>query len=178
MTHEFSLVPALMLGALVSQAISRRLCPLNFYDTILEHDGHHIDHLIPPRDLRSWQHLPVSTIANFRPIVVESLEPTRLALLLKERSLTRFPLVIDGKVIGILTRQDAETACELKRKPEIEPAVFANPTDSIRRVQSHLIESTTGMVLITDGPDGRLLALLTLHDLVRAEQSVADQQQE
>jgi H+/Cl- antiporter ClcA len=39
MTHEFSLVPALMLGAIVSQAISRALTRENFYDALLAQDG-------------------------------------------------------------------------------------------------------------------------------------------
>ena len=40
MTHEFALVPALMIGALVSQTISRRLNRQNFYDALLAQDGH------------------------------------------------------------------------------------------------------------------------------------------
>ncbi len=55
MTHEFSLVPALMLGALVSQAVSRKLNPLSFYDSLLAQDGHNLERVIPPRDLQSWQ---------------------------------------------------------------------------------------------------------------------------
>ena len=65
MTHEFSLVPALMIGALISQAISRRMTRANFYDAILEQDGHKLEKLLPPRDFQSWQKLPVSTIAEF-----------------------------------------------------------------------------------------------------------------
>ncbi len=75
-----------------------------------------------------------------------------------------------------MTREEAETSARSLRLPNLEEAICVNPTDSIRRVQSKLIESTTGMALITDGPDGRLLALVTLHDLLRAEQAVADQQ--
>jgi CIC family chloride channel protein len=70
MTHEFSLVPALMLGALVSQAISRKLSRYSFYEEILVQDGHRLDHVIPPRDLQSWQQLPVSAVATFQPVAV------------------------------------------------------------------------------------------------------------
>ena len=48
MTHEFSLVPALMLGALVSQAIRRRMNRENFYDELLIQDGHRLEHVRPP----------------------------------------------------------------------------------------------------------------------------------
>ncbi len=39
MTHQFAVVPALMIGTLVSQAVARRLGPCDFYDAILEQDG-------------------------------------------------------------------------------------------------------------------------------------------
>ena len=40
MTHQFSLVPALMIAALVSQAVSRKMNRENFYDALLTQDGH------------------------------------------------------------------------------------------------------------------------------------------
>src|SRR5690606_2542557 len=39
MTHEFALLPALMIGTLVSQAISRKLAKENFYEALLHQDG-------------------------------------------------------------------------------------------------------------------------------------------
>ena len=39
MTHEFALVPALMIGALASQMIARRFTRQNFYEQVLVDDG-------------------------------------------------------------------------------------------------------------------------------------------
>jgi CIC family chloride channel protein len=47
-----------MLGALISTAVSRKFCKSNFYEELLEQDGHQLEHVIPPRDLKSWQQLP------------------------------------------------------------------------------------------------------------------------
>jgi CIC family chloride channel protein len=178
MTHEFSLVPALMLGALVSQALSRRLCPHNFYDTILEQDGHHIERLIPPRDLRSWQHLPISTIANFKPVTLDSFESTKIEEILKTTQFRFFPVVREGVSQGVATRAALEASAMTGAPPQTVPAPYVLPTDSVRSVQAKLIESASGIVLVTDVPNGRLLAVVTLHDLLRAELSVADQQGE
>src|SRR5262249_32985108 len=101
MTHQFSLVPALMLGALVSQAISRKFCRLSFYEEILEQDGHKLEHVVPPRDLQSWQQLPVSAIANFQPVVVHDSAPGEMRKLLKSHPYQRFPVVRDGKPQGL-----------------------------------------------------------------------------
>jgi CIC family chloride channel protein len=74
MTHQFALVPPLMLAALVSQAISRRMARHNFYDALLEQDGHAVERFAPPRDLREWQKQPVAHLANPKPVIVPSLE--------------------------------------------------------------------------------------------------------
>ena len=73
MTHQFALVPPLMLAALISQAISLSLARRNFYDALLEQDGHVVERFAPPRDLREWQTQPVSHLANPKPVVVPSL---------------------------------------------------------------------------------------------------------
>ena len=83
MTHQFSLVPALMLGALVSQAISRKLNYNSFYEEILVQDGHRLEHVVPPRDLQTWQQLPVSAIANFQPVIVQDCSAGELQKLLR-----------------------------------------------------------------------------------------------
>ncbi|HEV2320083.1 MAG TPA: chloride channel protein, partial [Verrucomicrobiae bacterium] len=83
MTHQFSLVPVLMIGALISQAIGRRMAPANFYDAILEQDGYKLDKLLPPRDLQSWQKLPVSAIANFQPTALNGTELPEIEKTLK-----------------------------------------------------------------------------------------------
>ena len=175
MTHEFALVPALMLGALVSQAISRKLCALSFYDTILRQDGHEIERLVPPRNLRSWQHLPVSTITNFRPAVLVDLESGSLAEALKKYPFRWFPVVRDSKIVGVLERNEMEQAAFQRRPPRLEPAVQVVSSETIREAQSRLLESCSGIVLVTDGPEGRLLGLVTLHDLLRAELAAGEQ---
>ena len=169
MTHEFSLVPALMIGALVSQGIRRRMNPSNFYDELLEQDGHRIEHVKPPRDLQSWQQLPASAIANFRPVVVGSLETTDLDKLLRAHPYDRFPVVIGGTLRGVLTRTEAEEALSEKRPPILEKPIICQPDHVIRDMQLRLIESDSGMVLLVDETSGNLLGLVTLHDILRRE---------
>ncbi len=173
MTHEFSLVPALMIGALVSETISRSMNRLSFYDSLIEQDGHQIEHVKPPRDLRNWQRLPVSAIANFRPVVVTDLNPAELAWTLKAHPYQRFPMAQNGAPAGILTRKEVECSLAEKRAPKWEPAVTCLPSHNVRELQALLIESTALMVIVVDKPNGKILGLITLHDLLRAEVSVA-----
>jgi len=168
MTHEFSLVPALMLGAIVSQTISRKMNPENFYDALLTQDGHRLEHVRPPRDLLGWQQLPVAAITASVPVVVADLSPNALQQTLKAHPYGRFPVVRDGKLEGILTRPEAEAASAGNRAPRLEPATVCRPDQTIRELQGLLIASSTNFAVLTD-TSGKLLGVLTLHDLLRAQ---------
>jgi len=174
MTHQFSLVPALMIAALVSQAVSRKMNRENFYEALLTQDGHRIEGLRPPRDLRQWQQLPVSAIANFQPVVFASLEPAAMQSILKSHPYGRFPVVKEGKIEGVLTREEAEAALAATRAPKVEAATTCLPNQSISVLQNLLIESTLQMVVLCDQPGGKVLGLVTLHELLRAQVASAE----
>lgn len=173
MTHQFSLVPALMLGALVSQAISRKLNHHSFYEEILVQDGHQLEHVFPPRDLQTWHQLPISAIATFRPIVFHDTSPSELQKILAAHPYQRFPVVQQGTITGILTRKEAQAAFAEKRPPRLELPITCLPQQTIRELQGKLIESTSLIAIILDRPGGQVLGLVTLHDMLRAEVAFA-----
>jgi len=173
MTHEFGLVPALLLGALVSQAISRRMLKHSFYDALLKQEGVNLEQVQPPQDLRSWQQLPVSAIANFQPAIVRSLAPADLGRLLGTSPYARFPVVEGERLVGILAREEAELAVKEGGAPRLLPPVSALPSESVQDLQAKLIESGAGIVVLLDGPGGRVLGIVTLHDLLRAQTTMA-----
>jgi CIC family chloride channel protein len=177
MTHEFALVPALMLGALVSQTISRHLNRHNFYETLLDQDGHRIEHVRPPRDLQSWQQLPVSAITNFQAVVVNDPGPAALRETLKRHPYHRFPVVRDGRLLGILTRAEAQAVVAGNTLPKLEPATTCLREETILALQRLLIESTTQLVIVLDREGGNLVGLVTLHDVLRAESSLGQKNQ-
>jgi CIC family chloride channel protein len=176
MTHQFALVPGLMLAGLISQVIARSLNSTNFYEAVLCQDGHDLDHLIPPRDLRSWQNLPVSALANFKPVVVSDLSAPALSELLERHPYGRFPVVLDGELKGIAIRADIVAAASASGQAlKFEPAITCQPGQSIRESQALLIQSTTGAIAITD-ESNKLLGIVTLHDLLRAQLGVAERE--
>jgi CIC family chloride channel protein len=175
MTHQFALVPGLMLAGLISQVIARSLNHINFYEAVLCQDGHDLDHLIPPRDLRSWQNLPVSALANFKPVVVNDLSTPALSELLERHPYGRFPVVMDGELKGIAVRAEIAAATAAGRPARFEPAVTCRPGQSIRESQALLIQSTTGLLAVTD-ESNKLLGVITLHDLLRTQLDVAERE--
>jgi CIC family chloride channel protein len=170
MTHDFAVVPPLMIAALVSRAIATRLSKHSLYDALLEQDGIGIDQVVPPRDLRAWQDSPVSRIANFRPALSREQTSEGLRALLGSSEYERFPAVDNaGRLLGILTRAEAQAASSEDRLPRLVPAPTCRREDSVRDAQVKLIESRTGMIVLVAGVDERVIGILTLHDLLRAE---------
>ena len=173
MTHEFALVPALMLGALVSQTIGRRMNRENFYDALLAQDGHRLEHVRPPRDLQSWRELSVSAVANFSPRILVDLSPDALRDALTS-PYERFPVLWAGKLKGILTRIEAEAALAGKREPMLANPITCSRNQTIADLQALLIDSGTHMVVVLDREDGKVIGLVTLHDLLRTEATFAE----
>jgi CIC family chloride channel protein len=176
MTHQFALIPGLMLAGLVSQVIARSLNHTNFYEAILLQDGHAMEHIIPPRDLRSWQNLPVSAIANFNPVTVERMDEKELFNLIEQVPYRYFPVVENGKLKGVLARTEIVLARQEKRPFELLPAVTIRPSQTIGECQSALIESIAGMVVLTDGPEGLPVGVLTLHDILRTQTAMSERE--
>lgn len=174
MTHEFSLVPGLMIGALVSQAIRRRMNRHNFYEAVLDQDGHRIEHVRPPRDLQSWQQLPVSAVASFQPVVVEDLSRAALRGVLDKYPYQRFPVVRDGRLAGILTRKGAEVALTGALSLRLEPDVTCYREQTIQDLQQLLLDSTTQFVVVLDHKRGSVVGVVTLHDLLRSQLAAAE----
>jgi CIC family chloride channel protein len=180
MTHEFALVPALLAGALISQATSRALLHHGFYEQALVDDGQILRTVMPPRDLRSWRQYPVSAIANFQPFVLApaDLLPAALAAALEAHPYDRFPVAADvdhGRPPGVLLREEALAAIAAGQTPPVHPALTCLRDETIGHAQALLIESAHGMVLVLDAAEGLVVGLLTLHDLLRAQDALAQQ---
>lgn len=177
MTHEFALVPVLIFGALISQIVSRRMSHENFYEAVLAQDGQHVERLVPPRSLRTWMELPSARIANFSPVIVSNLSPESVNKIMREHSHSRFPVVLDGSLRGVLTRNEALEGLNENRPLVLEAAVTCSPATSMRDVATRIVESPSGFIVLVDQP-GTVIGVITLHDLLRAQMNFASNQQD
>jgi CIC family chloride channel protein len=178
MTHEFALVPALMIGGLISEMISRKLSHESFYETVLAQDGQHVERIVPPRSLRNWMELPSARIANFTPVIYSDTGPDGLAALLKHSSHERVPVVKDGRLAGVITRREGLAASNSTREPALEKAVTCLPTTPVREVADQIVNSPSGLIVLLDKPEGGVIGVITMHDLLRAQMAFARDQQD
>jgi CIC family chloride channel protein len=171
MTHQFELIPGLMIGLVISQAIARRTARLNFYDALLVQDGHELHKIRPPLDLHSWQNLPVSAIANPKPVAVRKLEVKALKELIDRYPYVCFPVLLDGRLEGIVTREEIMRAVLARTLPEIQPAITCFPDQPVREIGDKFIASPVSALIVVDRATGSLIGIITLHDLIRAQAS-------
>ncbi len=175
MTHQFELVPGLMLAILISQGLSHLLTGrLNFYEALLVQDGHELHKVKPPLDLRSWQNLPVSVIANYRPVAVHSLSAEELRKAIEKYPYNNFPIIEDGQVKGILNRDKIKAFLSGRMALEIWPAAFCYEDETIKDVGNRFLESPANILLVRRRDDSRLVGVITLHDLIRAQASAEE----
>ena len=174
MTHQFSMVPALMFCSIVSQAITRLGGRHNFYDALLLQDGHELIRIKPPRDLESWQKLPVSEIARTRPVMLPDLERSTIQRFLDSYPYQRFPVVAGDKVLGIANRQELKSSIAQGSVPRLMTPVLCSPEVSVREVGKMLMESASGLVLVRDLSTGEVIAVVTLHDLLRTQAALSE----
>jgi len=171
MTHQFELIPGLMIGLVISQAIARRTARLNFYDALLVQDGHELHKIRPPLDLHSWQNLPVSAIANPKPVAVRKMEVKALKELIDRYPYVCFPVLLDGRLEGIVTRQEIQRAVLAGTPPEIQPAITCFPDQPVREIGDKFIASPVSALIVLERDSGAVIGIITLHDLIRAQAS-------
>jgi CBS domain-containing protein len=82
--------------------------------------------------------------------------------------------VDDGRLKGIALQAEIAAAPEEQRLLNVEEAVTCRTDQSIRESQAQLIHSPTDTLVITDESESKLLGIMTLHDLVRAQLVVAE----
>lgn len=167
MTHNFAVVPGLMLATLISQAVARSMLKHNFYEAILEQDGVHLEHLMPTRDLRRWKQTPIAVIASFRPVVVDDTGAPALRAMLAEHPYQCFPLQHLGRVTGVVTRRHLEEALARSAPPATAPAKWISPKATVRDAERALLDSPEHFLCLGNSETGELVGVVTLHDLLR-----------
>jgi CIC family chloride channel protein len=172
MTHQFELIPGLLIGLIISQAVARAAGHLNFYDALLVQDGHELHKIRPPLDLAGWQNLPVAAVANPKPIALTSLDPKAMRDLLNLYPYANFPVILENKLRGLLSRREIEESILSGEPPEIHPAGICYPDQTIQAIGNAFIESPVPVLIVTDREDGKVQGIITLHDLIRAQAAV------
>ncbi len=106
----------------------------------------------PPRDIESWQRLPVEEIAHARPILLPDTDSAALHRALDACPYQRFPVGDIAAVQGIVTRGEMEAALAEHRISRLLPAPRCGLDTTVRDAVQLLMESASGVLLVRENP--------------------------
>jgi chloride channel protein, CIC family len=173
MTHQFTFVPLLMIGTLVSQGISRAFCKDNFYSEILKRDGVDLDRHMPVRSWTSLQTRSIASLATFSPVIASTQERSELRALTESHPYNLFPLVQDGVLQGLVARD--EITNDGPGAVRILPAQTAPPETTVLEATKLMVDGSAPILILVPPGQRKPIALVTLHDVLRAQARLAEQ---
>lgn len=176
MTHQFEMVPALMIGVIICEALTRLFGNENFYTSLLLQDGHELVKIHPPRNLQAWQAIPAGHLMGSRVVAFESDTFHDAAAVLETCPYRCFPVKNEGNLIGVISREEVKGFLESGHPPYIEPAITCHPGQTIQELADKFIQSPSGVLVVIDESTQKVVGILTLHDLLRAQAAVLDEQ--
>jgi CIC family chloride channel protein len=118
--------------------------------------------------------LPVSALANKKPVALTSLDPATLKVALAKYPYRCFPVVIDGVLRGVVTRDVIQHALTRGTEPELERPVICLAQQTLQEVEPQMIESSAGLFLVTEAEGAPATGVFTLHDLMRAQAALLE----
>lgn len=176
MTHEFAMVPALMIGVIVCEAMTRLFGNQNFYTSLLLQDGHELVKIHPPRNLQAWQAIEAGHLMSRKIVAFDSVAMNDANRILQGCPYRCFPVLDNGMLAGVVSREEVRNFVKTGHAPHIDPAVTCHPDEIIRDLSDRFILSPAGFLIVTERQTGRVLGILTLHDLLRAQAAVLEEQ--
>jgi CIC family chloride channel protein len=169
-TNQWVVVPALMIAAVVSQAVARVVNHHDMYEETMLQDGLDPHQVLPPRHFKRWREIPVSALATFKPVVAPALDRVTLSDLLRAARHDRFPVRdADGRITGVLARREAELSVADGRTPRLEPVHWVAAKSTVGEARKLMLNDGADFLCVGDAATGELHGVLTLHDLLRGE---------
>jgi CIC family chloride channel protein len=164
MTHDFALVPPLMLAALVSQTISRSLCKENFYNQFLKDSGIHLETTSSLRAQASWRNRRISAFANFDAPFLKSLDKNEIREQLNQYPDDLFPLLdADNQPTALLERTELDKFLGSNCKPKLYPPTLVYAEQTVQEIE-HLLNETNLNTLLLVRKDKSFLGIFSQHE--------------
>ncbi|AFY64808.1 chloride channel protein [Geitlerinema sp. PCC 7407] len=170
MTTDFNLVLPLMVGSVVAYFVADKVDSASLYDHLLAWNGIELER--SPSAEPEWANLRAADVMQRRVETLASQLSVEEAMQAFSRSHHRgFPVVDDGKLVGIITQSDlaqaaARSATVLRDLMTPQP-VTVSPDDTLNQVLYLLNRYKLSRLPVTEGR--RLVGIITRADIIRVE---------
>ncbi len=171
MTHDFALVPPLMLAALVSQAISRSMCKENFYNQFLKDSGIHLETAGSLRAQASWRNRRISAFANFDAPFLKSLDKNEIRKQLNKYPDNIFPLLdADHQPSALIERTELDKFLNFGNIPRTHSPTLVYPEQTMQEVENLLKKDPLSSLMLVTRKN-RYLGLFSNQEAIQSKDS-------
>ncbi|GAB4176063.1 MAG: chloride channel protein [Terrimicrobiaceae bacterium] len=172
LTHDFDIIPPLMIGTLCALRVAKFVCKENFYNQVLADDGHDLARYRPAESFSDWKQRAVTWQANFSPCCLPVGDLGMARQIVESNPWRIYPAIeADGTVVGAVLRDDIAHAGD--RLP-VRSCAIVPAQSTLHDAQKAMLGTDLDFVVIVD-TERRALAILTLHDLLRAQLSAMEE---
>jgi chloride channel protein, CIC family len=132
-----------------------------------------LDQHIPIKSCAALQKRPVATIATFRPKMADTTNRKELTGLVEKYSYRCFPLVVNNKLEGLISRGAVLEGTEETVTPQ--PARTVSPNTPIKEAVNQMVTESADLLVLAAEQNGPPIGIVTLHDVLRAQAQITEQ---
>lgn len=181
MTYNYEIILPVMIANALAYAVASRLSPLSIYEAFLFQDGITLGHA-PKTDA-----LAMVTAASVMTREVVTMPADILVSealdLARKLGFNGYPVLADGKMVGLITTGDLRRLEAEGRENDwiadvmAKKVVHAHPDQTLDKVVLKLAQRELSQVpVVSRLDDTRLLGIITLRDVARAQARLASMQ--
>jgi CIC family chloride channel protein len=181
MTYNYEIILPLMIANAIAYAVASRLSPLSIYESFLFQDGIHLG-TGPKTDALSR----ITAASVMTQDVVTLSEDITIAEALEvvgHLEFNGFPVLREGRMVGLITTNDLRRLEAEGRRDELventmtRKVVHAHPDQTLDTVVLKLAQRELSQLpVVSRADDTRLLGIITLRDVARAQSRLASMQ--
>ncbi len=178
LTGDYALILPIMLANLTAYSLASRWRKIPIYEALLLQDGVNLRQFPILRPHANWQNLPVNTIMTNDVVTLRTGEPLPEAFAeIKGQSFNLFPVLTEeGDFSGMVHRKGIINVVESHPERRVEDVLVSpqipicHPDQPIGEVVQLFVNCDhTTLPIISRVDPGRLIGVVTLHDITRQQ---------
>lgn len=181
MTYNYEIILPVMIANATAYAVASRLTPLSIYEAFLFQDGIHLGHA--PKTDALGRITAASVMTREVVTLPDDITVAEALDVVGRLEFNGFPVLRDGQMVGLITTGDLRRLEAEGRQQElitgamVKKIVHAHPDQTLDTVVLKLAQRELSQLpVVSRADDTRLLGIITLRDIARAQARLASMQ--
>jgi CIC family chloride channel protein len=178
MTYNYEIILPLMIANAIAYAVASRLSPLSIYEQFMFQDGIHIG---PEPHTDALSRVTAASVMTQQVVTLPDDVTVNEALSVVGRlEFNGYPVLKDGKMVGLITTGDLRRLEAEGKQDEpiqnwmVRKIIHAHPDQTLDTVILKLAQRELSQLpVVSRADDTRLLGIITLRDVARAQAKMA-----